>query len=294
MKLEPMLVHNYAKRLVTFPCYAQLKLNGVRAMWDGKQLISRDRKVFSPAVLPHIYEELRRLTSSEPCMRSIVESGGLDGELWLKDAPLQEINGNVSVMRKEAGPRSAEVCYYLFDIINERLPFAERFLREHCPLSTALRYPLNWVHPTYVSTQEHLSAYYTRAIQDGHEGIIIRVPPCPYRMGTRSYDVLRVKPWSYVWLPVVGKEPGKGKYSGVLGSLLLDYKGKPLAAGSGLSDEQRYSKSFAPVAVRVRFEMLSSKGLPLKPTLVDFCYDPIQAAEYLSMEISRDENFPAF
>ena len=60
-----------------------------------------------------------------------------------------------------------------------------------------------------------------------------------YGFGKRSKDLLKVKKMHTCDIKCIGVEEGEGKYAGVLGKIVCDYKGFTLRVGSGFTDEQR-------------------------------------------------------
>lgn len=81
-----------------------------------------------------------------------------------------------------------------------------------------------------------------QAIEDGFEGIMIKVPDAPYEC-KRSTSWLKIKPFIEVSLTVTAVEEGTGKNEGRLGALVCegvdDDKRIVVNVGSGFSDEQR-------------------------------------------------------
>lgn len=57
----------------------------------------------------------------------------------------------------------------------------------------------------------------------------------------RTKELLKVKDVIEMTLPIVDFIPGEGKYTGMLGSFLVGYKGQTVGVGSGLTDDQRAS-----------------------------------------------------
>jgi DNA ligase-1 len=81
-----------------------------------------------------------------------------------------------------------------------------------------------------------------KAIEDGFEGIMIKMPDAPYEC-KRSTSWLKQKPFIEVSLSVVGIEEGTGKNEGRLGALICegedDGRQIHVNVGSGFTDDQR-------------------------------------------------------
>jgi DNA ligase-1 len=62
---------------------------------------------------------------------------------------------------------------------------------------------------------------------------------------------------------VVGYRPGKGKYHGMVGALLVeDAHGRRFALGSGLHDAERAAPPAIGSTVTFRYDGLTAKGTP--------------------------------
>lgn len=84
------------------------------------------------------------------------------------------------------------------------------------------------------------SALLTQATSMGWEGVMLKDVDAPYYSGKRSRAWLKLKEQTTYDCKVVGFQPGKGRYDGAAGALLiLSPKGKVVSVGSGLTDDQR-------------------------------------------------------
>lgn len=84
------------------------------------------------------------------------------------------------------------------------------------------------------------SALLSQATAKGWEGIMLKDVDAPYYSGKRSRAWLKLKEQTTYDCKVVGFQPGKGRYDGAAGALLiLSPKGKVVSVGSGLTDDQR-------------------------------------------------------
>jgi DNA ligase-1 len=79
----------------------------------------------------------------------------------------------------------------------------------------------------------------------------------------RSDDLLKFKPFDDAEARVVGYRPGKGKYAGMVGALLVqDAHGRRFALGSGLRDADRAKPPRIGSQVTFRYNGLTAKGTP--------------------------------
>lgn len=79
----------------------------------------------------------------------------------------------------------------------------------------------------------------------------------------RSDTLFKLKPWDDAEARVVGHVPGKGKYEGMLGALLVERAdGSRFRLGTGFKDAQRAAPPALGSHVTYRYNGLTSKGLP--------------------------------
>jgi DNA ligase-1 len=118
-------------------------------------------------------------------------------------------------------------------------------------------------------------------IAKGEEGIMINIWDAKYEF-KRTNNLLKVKKFNTCDLRVTGFEEGTGKYVGMLGAFICEYKGGQVKVGSGLTDEQRVdvwrnSRDYENLIIEVSYfeETKDSTGkLSLRfPTFKDFRFD---------------------
>ena len=116
---------------------------------------------------------------------------------------------------------------------------------------------------------------------NGEEGVMINDYDALYEF-KRTNSLLKVKKFNSCDLRVIGFEEGTGKYVGMLGALVCEYKGGTVRVGSGLTDELREeiwrnSRNYKNVIIEVSYfeETKDSTGkLSLRfPTFKDFRFD---------------------
>lgn len=216
------------------------KLNGVRATFYNGELIARSGQPFDG--LDHIIKELRYAYE-----RGLV----LDGELTLLDK--QGMSDNeafrtaTGIINSNAESKR-EICYTIFDVIdisgfendNSQVPYTYRRLaldkldREMCARANYVS-----VLPVlYTGTgQKYIWTLLNQMVSEDKEGLMLNTD-VPYRR-TRHKGILKVKKFSTMDLPIVRCDPGEGRLSNTLGSIVVDFNGNEVSVGSGYSDDER-------------------------------------------------------
>lgn len=198
------------------------KYDGIRAWWDGKRLLTRTGNVIHA---PSWF------TAGWP-------STPLDGELWIGRGEFQTVSATVRdhVPDDDAWLR---VRFMVFDtpahggVFNERLPVLNAFV-------SSLSIP--WVQPVAqrkVADRDALEDLLREVVSGGGEGLMLHRGDSLYR-AERNDDLLKLKPYEDAEAKVIGYTPGKGKYVGMLGALLVERSdGLQFRLGTGFTDEQR-------------------------------------------------------
>ncbi len=134
-------------------------------------------------------------------------------------------------------PNVFDILYLDGEMLLDR-PFSER--REI--LTTVLR---QYATPQLVSDNlAGIEQYYHQALDDGHEGVMLKIQDSRYTPGMRGKDWVKIKPEvDTLDLVVIGAEWGEGKRAHVFGSFLLaarqDEQLVPVSrVATGLSDDQ--------------------------------------------------------
>lgn len=91
---------------------------------------------------------------------------------------------------------------------------------------------------------------------------MLRLGASGYRIG-RSNDLLKVKQYQDAEAVVVQHLPGKGKYEGLMGSLLVELEnGRQFRIGSGFSDAERASPPDPGTVITFKYYGYTATGLP--------------------------------
>jgi len=220
------------------------KFDGVRAYWNGQQLLTRSgRRIQAP----------RWFSAGFP-------DTPLDGELWLGRQRFAELSGRVRRQQPKDNDW-LDIEYRIFDLPQHPGTFDQR-------LSDMLKlHDLNiaWLKPVKqwrVSDQTALLQQLQQYVDGGAEGLMLHRGASYYRAG-RSDDLLKLKPLADAEAFVLKHLPGKGKYQGMMGSLLVQsVAGQTFKIGTGFSDQERLAPP--PIGSRITFQYTghTASGLP--------------------------------
>lgn len=221
------------------------KLDGVRAYWNGKQLISRQGNPF-PA--PSWF------TKDFPTV-------ALDGELWLGRGKFQTL---VSIVKKKHAISSEweQIRYFVFDLPKLKLPFNQRLnqLKKITHLHDGVY--LQLVDQYQLADKKALMQSLEAVIKQGGEGLMLHHTDALYHSG-RNNDLLKVKPYFDAEATVIKHLPGKGKFKGLMGALLVETpEGIRFKIGSGFSDKERLNPPTINSIITYTYHGKTQKGIP--------------------------------
>lgn len=230
------------------------KLDGVRALWNGKTLSFRSGKEIQA---PRWFLEG-------------LPKQSLDGELWMGRGSFERLSGAV----RRDSPDDAEwrqVRYMIFE-----LPGAEGGFRERAEVIRQIvrQASVPWlreIEQFSVVDRGALQTHFSKVVKAGGEGLMLHHADAEYQTG-RSDVLLKMKPWDDAEAEVVGYKPGKGKYAGASGALRVRTpEGREFYLGSGLTDEQRRNPPDIGTMVTYRYRDFTEIGLPRFATFLRIC-----------------------
>jgi DNA ligase 1 len=230
---------------------ASEKYDGVRALWDGRQLRFRGGgAVPAPAWF----------TARLPANVS------LDGELWLGHGRFDALSA--TVRREQAVDAEwRELKYMVFELPGGAGSFAERAARIREVVASANWPALQAVEQLAVPDRAALERRLAEIVAAGGEGVALHRADATYLTG-RSDVLLKLKPVADADAVVIGHAPGRGKFAGQVGALKVrNAQGQVFFIGSGLSDAQRASPPPLGSTVSYRWRGETATGLPRFATL---------------------------
>lgn len=217
------------------------KLDGVRARWDGTQLIARGgHTIAAPAWF----------TEGFPAV-------AIDGELWLGRGRFDEVSGAVRSRHPEPSIWK-EIRFMAFDLPDHPGSFDQRQQQ----LNNLGAPHLTPVHQQKLANEAALMALLDRVTANGGEGLMLHRGNAMYRAG-RSDDLLKLKRHEDAEAVVIAHLPGKGRLTGMMGAILVEMpNGQRFKIGSGFSDEQRRHPPAVGSVVTYKFYGLTANGIP--------------------------------
>ncbi len=226
------------------------KLDGIRAIWDGETLLSKQGK---PIHAPDWFVQQ-------------LPPFAIDGELWTQRNDFENISSIVRQLQPDH--RWQQIGYHIFEVPNQsgglldRLAVLTRFLNKH---------PSSFIHiikQLEIDSQHQLKQQLEQVTANGGEGLVVRNPATPYHTG-RSDQALKIKHYQDAECTVIGYKAGKGKYAGQTGSLKckLD-SGLIIFLGSGLSNQQRKTPPALGSLVTFKYYGLTKHNKPRFPVFL--------------------------
>lgn len=150
------------------------KLDGIRAYWDGKNLISKNGNIINA---PNWF--IKNFPNFE-----------LDGELWTKRANFENIQS--IVLDSIPSTKWNEITYNIFEVPNQKGNFYERIRVLNSWLDKNPNSYIKIIPQIVCKNETHLNNYLKELIEKNAEGIIVKNPNVSYEKG-RTNNLLKVK-----------------------------------------------------------------------------------------------------
>lgn len=221
------------------------KLDGVRGRWTGSMLLTRDGNVINaPAWFTAGWPEVP-----------------MDGELWIARGRFDEASGIVRTQDPDDDAWRS-LRFMVFDLPAHGGTFDERVVRMRTLLDAA---NVPWLQPVEqfrVADADALDARLDAIVNAGGEGLMLHHRAARYRAG-RSTDLLKYKLHDDAEARVVAHTPGEGKYSGMLGALIVERDdGVRFRIGTGFTDAERANPPPVGTWITYRYNGLTPNGVP--------------------------------
>lgn len=240
-----LLAENYHPLINPADYLVSEKLDGVRAVWDGRTLRFRSGQIINAPAW--FIEKLPK--------------HALDGELWMGRGNFDRVSGATRRL-EPIDSEWQEITYQVYELPDGVGSFSDRV--------NALRTSLSNIDAPWVRVLAQFNVVDDQALQlklqqiarAGGEGLMLHRADAVWQTGC-SDVLLKLKKQMDAEAKVIGYLPGKGKHEGRVGALLVEMQdGKRFQLGTGLSDEQRVNPPEIGSTVTYRYRDLTPQGVP--------------------------------
>ena len=245
--VEPVvaLANEYRSDLELGKYWISEKLDGVRAIWTGTQLITRRGKVIHA---PEWFTEA-------------LPEYSVEGELWAGRGGFNLVQSTVLDNQPDEGAWE-KIRFMLFDLPDDKRSYKERYRQLLRLNETSDSLWFSFIEHRKAVSEPELLDLLNSVIDVGGEGLMLRRYDSHYFAG-RSDDLVKVKKHQDNEARVIGYKPGSGKYQGLMGSVLVRLEdGRTFYIGSGFTDEMRRNPPVVGSTITYRFNGYTSSGLP--------------------------------
>jgi DNA ligase-1 len=242
---ELQLANRYHDQINLAQYWISEKFDGVRGYWDGTQMMSRQGNIIQTPIW--FVAELPKTP--------------LDGELWLGRGQFDRLSG---IIRRhhinEADWRL--IKYLIFD-----LPASEQIFDLRIEAIKSIVKEVNRSHILPVvqfKLDDHSVLLETldRIVKNKGEGLMLHRGSSLYH-NSRSDDLLKLKKSSDAEATVIEHYGGQGKYTGLLGSMLVETDDqRRFKLGTGFSDLERANPPPIGSIITYRYFGLTQNGIP--------------------------------
>lgn len=222
------------------------KLDGIRAYWDGKQLLSKNGNIIHAPLW--FIEDFPKFK--------------LDGELWTKRDDFENIQS--IVLDKNPSDYWKEITYNIFEVPEEKGVFIKRLEKiSNWQKKNNNKY-IKIIEQTKCKDDKHLEEYLEKLVNLKAEGLMLKNPFLEYFTG-RSSNILKVKKFLDMEAEVIAinyhknTKDIKNKFK----SLVLKLENNIVFnLGNGFSKEQRINHPKIGDIVTFKYYNLTRFGKP--------------------------------
>ena len=244
-KPKLLLLKTYKDQNITAWVMSE-KLDGIRAYWNGKHLISRGGKIIHAP---------QWFTQNYPPFE-------VDGELWTKRGDFENIS---SIVRdKNPSEHWREIKHYIFEVPNAKGGLFDRLGKAKDYVGKTIRI----IKQIPIKDRAHLQLFLEEIEQKGGEGLVVRDPNAPY-INKRTSKALKIKTFQDAECKVLGYTKGKGKYKDAIGAIRCQLdNGTRFKIGTGLSDALRNDPPQIGEMVTFKYQKFTKYGKPRFPVFL--------------------------
>ncbi|WP_414828678.1 DNA ligase [Alteromonas sp. H39] len=220
------------------------KLDGIRARWTGSQLITRNGNTIH----------------APPWFTKNWPDQELEGELWTQRGEFERVAS--IVLTKHPDERWRSVTMKLFDLPAEDLVFADRVNKMSEVVRATDNPYLSMIPQLAFTSIDAMERHLDNIIANGGEGLMLHHKQATYQHG-RNPHLLKLKRYDDAEAKVIAHLPGKGKFKGMMGSLMVKTSdGMEFKIGSGFSHNERLNPPPPGSWITFKYYGLTRNGIP--------------------------------
>ncbi|MDN3612904.1 MAG: DNA ligase [Vibrio gallaecicus] len=240
-----VLANQYEQGVNVDEYWKSEKLDGVRAVWDGAHLHTRNgNRIYAPSWF----------TKNLPNVR-------LEGELWAGRGKFHIVQSTVLDQTPNDEAWKA-IDLMLFDMPGAAGDYQKRYYNILHWVAVINEDHIKYVTHTPILSERILFEHLDNIGSDEGEGLMLRKVSSRYQAG-RSNDLLKLKQHHDAEAIILGYKGGTGKYKGMMGSVLVKTKeGAEFYIGSGFTDELRLSPPEIGSTITFRYNGFTQNGIP--------------------------------
>ncbi len=222
------------------------KLDGIRAYWNGKNLISRGGKIIHAP---------KWFTKNYPPFE-------IDGELWSKRGDFENIS---SIVRdKTPSQKWHEIKHYIFEVPHAKGGLFTRLAKVK-PYENNI---IKIIPQISIKDKKELEHFLTKIEKKGGEGVVVRDPKALY-IAKRTNKALKVKTFLDKECRIIAYNKGHGKYQNLMGSVTCKMDNNvTFKIGSGFSDKQRENPPAIGSLITFKYKEMTKYGKPRFPVFL--------------------------
>jgi len=245
-----LLAKNYSPSINTIGWYVSTKLDGVRAIWNGKQLLSRNGNVFA---------------APDYFIKSLPKDVMIDGELFIGPKQFSE---TVSIVKSFNDKGWSKIRFVAFDLPSSKERVEGRW-NQLKKLVEQVGKPLEYMPQYELKDPNLLYVLLDKVLEQGNEGLMLRKPRSFYE-GKRSDTLLKLKKFFDAEAKVINHIPLESSTkTNMMGALeCVDEKGLVFKVGTGFNDEQRLNPPPIGSIITYKFQEKTPDNKPRFPVFV--------------------------
>ncbi|GAB7220081.1 DNA ligase [Vibrio comitans] len=242
-----MLAKSYQGEELNSHYLVSEKFDGVRAIWDGKNLRTRGGIALTA---PHLFTDQ-------------LPKFAIEGELWAGRGKYSQVQKTV-LDEIPDGSDWSTITFLVFDRIDSISTFEDRYasLLLWKTNSGSNAHQIQIVEQLPFQSNAQLKSQLQQVTDQDGEGLVVRHKHAVYVSG-RSDLMFKIKIHQDAEARVIGYKPGNGKYQSLVGALHVESaSGMRFYIGNGLTDEQRRHPPKLGTEITYRYNGTTENGVP--------------------------------